>query len=146
MSSNIAISGKYRVACVAIMVGLCCLASVNCFGENAASAHFDLYKDQDLLAFLEKNDVVLSRVVSQCQHVTVNRYQSHGLAHFEVTGFCLVKQNPPEDLDCAGYDVDASGTVDDALQATIRKITMTLVCSREGHGAVGRQSAQNPRN
>ncbi len=112
-----------------VLVALCLLPSAANASQVQAPAGFDFGSDAVLVNFLLKGDVVLSRVVASCERLNVVRHESQGRKAFEIKGFCLIKNNPQEDLDCAGYDIDASGEIDNKIQATIRKLTLSLVCS-----------------
>lgn len=107
------------------------LSSAACIA-SAPPLSVDLQSDIGLLHFVMRNDVILSRVTSHCTDVKVSRFTSNGLRYFDLKGFCWIKNNPQEDLDCGNYKVDARGTIDDPIQATVRKITLTLSCSKEG--------------
>lgn len=89
----------------------------------------ELDSDKGLVHFILSNDVVLSRVLGECRNVKVTRAHVSGLATFNVKASCLTKANPEEDLDCPSYEVTASGTVDNSIQATVRHLGLNLHCS-----------------
>lgn len=106
------------------------LFTTSIVSANTASSDRDDFENNTVLAnFLLRNDIVMSRVLGNCKNIHVRRYKSHGYSYFEIKEFCLIKREPPADLDCPGYDVYATGTIDDAVQATIRKLTLSLRCT-----------------
>jgi len=93
-----------------------------------AQGGFDFNSDAVLVKFLMRDDVVMSRVLASCNRLTVTRHKASGHTTFILMGFCLIKDNPRADLDCPGYDVVARGEIDDNVQATLRKVSLALVC------------------
>lgn len=110
------------------LVAFCLFGGACVAGENSGAS--DNFKtDGALVHFLMKSDPVLSRVTGGCKNISVTRYKSSdGLAKFNIKGFCETKNIPEEDLDCPGYNIDVTGTIDNSIQATARKISLTLVC------------------
>lgn len=94
---------------------------------------FNFASDVVLVRFVMRNDPVLSTMVAGCTDLSVKRHELNGTKYFNLSGSCYEKNTPPEDLDCGFYDIKAVGTIDNPIQATVRKITLTLVCGSEGH-------------
>lgn len=94
--------------------------------------YFDFANDVVLTQFLMSGDPVLSQIVGACTHLAATRTASDANKHFSIAGFCYTKNNPEEDRDCPGNDINATGKIESLLQATIQKITLTLVCDSDG--------------
>jgi hypothetical protein len=111
---------------------LLCL-SVPCLAQDAAMAKPDFSKNSDLTSFLLRTDNVLSRMADNCKNILItrsggkNERRTH-IESFEMKGYCDTKNNPEEDLDCPGYNIDAIGTIENRLHATVRGVNLTLVC------------------
>lgn len=114
---------KLRVC--ALLVSMCLVSSI----RAADAGNPDLGSDSGLLAFLQRSDVVMSRTLESCRDVSIARSSQKGMKVFRLKATCTIKGNPEEDLDCPEYKIDASGTVDNAIQATVRRLSMTLVCT-----------------
>lgn len=95
---------------------------------SASIAADDLSTRQGLLAFVLRDDPTLARVVDTCRNISVAR-SGRKLAQFEIKAECSIKDHREEDMDCPAYRIDASGTIDTPTQATVRKITMSLLCT-----------------
>ncbi|WP_430391791.1 hypothetical protein [Dyella sp. 20L07] len=117
---------KMRVPLYALLLSL---LSVSPAWASTVSSDRDLATDAGLLAFVQQSDTVMSRVLDVCSDVSIARSKEKGLKVFRLKAMCTVKANPEENLDCPAYRVDASGTIDNAIQATVRRLTMSLVCS-----------------
>ncbi|SFS16875.1 hypothetical protein SAMN05216570_3404 [Dyella sp. OK004] len=113
--------------CTASVVPVFLLAALWPFSASIASE--DLGTDHGLLAFVLHNDTVLVRVLGTCRDVSIVRSGGKGRVDFNVTAECTIKDNREENMDCPAYKVDASGTVDSPTQATVRKMTLNLLCS-----------------
>lgn len=113
--------------CTASVVPVILLASLWPFSASIASE--DLGTDHGLLAFVLHNDTVLARVLETCRGVSVVRPGGQGHVDFNVRAECAIKDNREGNVDCPAYKVDASGTVDSPTQATVRKMTLNLLCS-----------------
>lgn len=96
---------------------------------SASFASEDLRTDDGLLAFVLHNDMVLARTLESCRNVSVIRSGDKGHVDFNLRAECSIKDNREENADCPAYKVDASGTVDTPTQATVRKMTLNLLCS-----------------
>jgi hypothetical protein len=110
----------------ALLISMCLISSA---WASTADGSRNLTTDGGLLAFLQENDTVMSRVLDVCTNVSIARSKQRGLNVFRLKATCTVKANPEEDLDCPEYRIDASGTIDNAIQATVRSLTMSLVCT-----------------
>ncbi|WP_114238791.1 hypothetical protein [Dyella sp. C9] len=114
-----------RLQLTAILVSFCFMPCT--WAAEAGSGN--LASDAGLLVFLQRSDVVMSRVLDTCKDVSVTRSSEKGVKLFRLRATCAIKANPEEDLDCPDYRMDASGTIDNAIQATVRSMKMTLVCT-----------------
>lgn len=95
---------------------------------SASIAADDLSAKEGLVAFVLREDPALARVVDTCRNLSVVR-SGHKLAQFEIKAECTIKDNREEDMDCPAYRIDASGTIDTPSHATVRKLTMSLLCT-----------------
>ncbi|KAB7766372.1 hypothetical protein [Xanthomonas maliensis] len=86
------------------------------------------------LAYLFKNDAVLSRTFGQCPGLSFKRTQTSASTTFLIDGSCDIKNSPEENADCPAYRIHATGTVDTPSHWTIRQLQLTLMCSEEGMG------------
>jgi hypothetical protein len=114
-----------RMPVSALLVSICLISSTGATEEGKP----DLGSDLGLLAFLQRSDVAMSRTLDSCRDVSIARSSQKDLKAFRLKATCTIKGNPEEDLDCPEYRVDASGTIDNAIQATVRQLSMTLVCT-----------------
>ena len=69
------------------------------------------------------------RVLSHCKGLRLHRFTAKGLASFRIDGVCRIRNPLAPDEDCLRYALNASGTVDTPTNATIRKVTLRLLCS-----------------
>jgi hypothetical protein len=90
---------------------------------------------EQALAYVLKNDSVLSRTFGACPDLTFKRTQAKASKAFLIEGTCNVKDNPEEDADCPAYQVRATGTIDTPTHWTVRQLQLTLACSGEGAAA-----------
>ncbi|MFC4763615.1 hypothetical protein [Dyella koreensis] len=116
--------GRVRTASI---VPVFLLAALWPFSASFASE--DLRTDDGLLAFVLHNDMVLARALETCRNVSVVRSSDKGHVDFNLRAECAIKDNREENADCPAYNVDASGTLDTPTQATVRKMTLNLLCS-----------------
>lgn len=120
---------KFRGRILAPALVALCLFGNTCVASEGPGTGNNFKTDDALVHFLMKSDPVLSRVAGGCENISVTRYKSSdGLANFNIKGFCKTRNIPEEDLDCPGYNIDVTGTIDNSIQATARKISLTLVC------------------
>ncbi|OAX55725.1 hypothetical protein [Xanthomonas graminis] len=87
------------------------------------------------LAYVLKNDAVLSRTFGECPNLKFTRGAAKGTHAFLIEGSCDIKDNPEEDADCPAYHVHATGTIDTPSHWTVRRLELKLVCSSEGAAA-----------
>lgn len=87
---------------------------------------------EQAIAYVLKNDIVLSRLFGTCPALKFSRTGAEGSNAFLIDGDCDIKNNPEEDADCPAYHVHAAGTVDTPSHWTVRRLDLTLVCSSEG--------------
>lgn len=90
---------------------------------------------EQAIAYVLKNDIALSRMFGDCPALKFARTSAEGAKTFLIEGNCDIKDNPEEDADCPAYHVHATGTIDTPSHWTIRRLDLTLVCSREGAAA-----------
>jgi len=115
--------------------GVCALSIIPAFAFaalwpcSASAAGDDLNTDPGLLAFVLRSDLVLLRVAGECRNVSITRSGQPGHVDFGIKAECAIKDNREENADCPAYKVDAFGTLDSPTQATMRKITLSLLCS-----------------
>ena len=114
-----------KLQMIALFVSICFVSSISA----TKAGNGDLGSDAGLLSFLQRSDVVMSRVLETCRDVSISRSSRKGMKMFRLMATCTIKANPEEDLDCPEYRVDALGTIDNAIQATVRSTKMTLVCT-----------------
>jgi hypothetical protein len=110
----------------ALLISMCIISSA---WASTADGNRNLTTDEGLRAFVQKNDTVMSRVFDVCRDVSITRSKQRGLNIFRLKATCTIKANPEGDLDCPEYRIDASGTIDNAIQATVRSLTMSLGCT-----------------
>ncbi|CTP83556.1 hypothetical protein XTPLMG728_0247 [Xanthomonas translucens pv. poae] len=90
---------------------------------------------QQALAYVLKNDIVLSRTFGECPNLRFTRSAAKRTPTFLIEGSCAIKHNPEEDADCPAYHVHATGTIDTPAHWTVRQLQLKLVCSSEGAAA-----------
>lgn len=115
------------VACqVFVSLGVAALCSM----AHADAAYPDFNSDSELIHYLLKADIVLSKVASTCQASTVSRSPDAlpSVQDFHVKLDCMIKDNPEEDLDCPRYKIEVEGTIENHIHATARRIELKLVC------------------
>ncbi|KAB7766109.1 MULTISPECIES: hypothetical protein [Xanthomonas] len=87
---------------------------------------------EQAIAYVLKNDIVLSRLFADCPALKFVRTGAEGSNAFLIEGNCDIKNNPEEDADCPSYHVHATGTMDTPSHWTVRRLELALVCSSEG--------------
>ncbi|MXV08998.1 hypothetical protein [Xanthomonas sp. LMG 9002] len=87
---------------------------------------------EQAIAYVLKNDIVLSRLFGDCPALKFARTGADGAKSFLIEGNCDIKNNPEEDAACPAYHVRATGTIDSPSHWTVRRQELTLVCSSEG--------------
>ncbi len=105
-----------------LLVSIFLISSIHATEANKP----DMTSDAGLVTFLQRSDLVMSRTLDRCRDVSVDR---SGEKAFHLEATCAIKGNPEGDLDCPDYRIDATGTIDTVKRATIRRLTMTLVCT-----------------
>lgn len=97
---------------------------------QADGAHPNFNSDSELLQYLLKADLVLSRVASSCRASVVTRSADKipNVEDFHVKLDCMIRDNPEENLDCPRYKIDVEGTIENHIHATARKLELSLVC------------------
>lgn len=115
-----------RRLCAVSVVPVILLAALWPFASIAAD---DLSTDKGLLAFVQSHDTAWTRVLGTCRDASVVRLSRQGRMDFTIRAECAIKDNREENMDCPAYRIDASGTVDSPSQATVRKMTLELLCS-----------------
>jgi len=88
-----------------------------------------LNDDKALIQFVMPKNWEFGRVLDPCNNLKVHRFLANGMRLFRINGVCGIKNALAPDEDCYGYSLEASGTIDTATNATIRKITLKLLCS-----------------
>ena len=95
-----------------------------------AHAQANLLKnDAALMRSATPSNWELWRVLGPCKGLKLHRSAEKGMALFRIDGVCRVKNPPAPDEDCLSYSLDASGTIDTPTNATIRKVTLRLLCA-----------------
>jgi len=92
-------------------------------GENL------LNNDKALLHFVMPNNWEFGRVLGPCVHLKLSRSVNNGRHRFSIRGWCRIRNALAPDEDCYGYSLVADGTVDTPENATVRKMTLRLLCS-----------------
>lgn len=118
-----------------------CMASLLVFAVQGASQATQPASGNDAgqaLAYVLKNDTVLSRTFGECPNLKFTRSAAKGTHAFLIEGSCDIKNNPEEDADCPAYQVHATGTIDTPSHWTVRQLELKLVCSSEGAAAQSR--------
>lgn len=118
-----------------------CMASLLVFAVHGASQATQPASGNDAgqaLAYVLKNDIVLSRTFGECPNLKFTRSAAKGTHAFLIEGSCDIKNNPEEDADCPAYQVHATGTIDTPSHWTVRQLQLQRVCSSEGAAAQSR--------
>ncbi len=87
---------------------------------------------EQAIAYVLKNDIVLSRLFGSCPALKFASTGVEGNNAFLIEGNCDIKNNPEEDADCPAYHIRALGTMDTPSRWTVRQLDLTLACSNEG--------------
>lgn len=112
-----------------------CVASLLVFAVQGSSQAMQPAPGDDAaqaLAYVLKNDTVLSRTFGECPNLKFTRSAAKGTRTFLIEGSCDIRDNPEEDADCPAYQVHATGTIDTPSHWTVRQLQLERVCSSEG--------------